>query len=34
MPAWVLICALGLGALGVFTNTRIGKAKQASFATH
>ena len=28
MPAWVLICALGLGALGVFTNTRIGRAKQ------
>src|SRR6201996_8302377 len=29
MPAWVLICALALGALGVFTNTRIGRAKQA-----
>jgi disulfide bond formation protein DsbB len=33
MPAWVLICALGLGAFGVFTNTRIGKAKPISFAT-
>src|SRR5581483_11716132 len=33
MPAWVLICALGLGALGVFTNTRIGKARPAGFAT-
>ena len=33
MPAWVLICALGLGAFGVFTNTRIGKAKPVSFAT-
>jgi disulfide bond formation protein DsbB len=33
MPAWVLICALGLGAFGVFTNTRIGRAKPASFAT-
>ncbi len=33
MPAWVLICALGLGALGVVTNTRIGRAKPAGFAT-
>jgi protein dithiol:quinone oxidoreductase len=33
MPAWVLISALALGALGVFTNTRIGKSKQAGFAT-
>jgi disulfide bond formation protein DsbB len=32
MPAWVLICALGLGAFGVFTNTRIGRAKPAGFA--
>jgi disulfide bond formation protein DsbB len=32
MPAWVLICALGLGALGVFTNTRIGKPRPAGFA--
>ena len=32
MPAWVLICALALGALGVFTNTRIGRAKQVGFA--
>ena len=32
MPAWVLICALTLGALGVFTNTRIGRAKQVGFA--
>lgn len=31
MPAWVLICALALGALGVFTNTRIGRAKQVGF---
>ena len=31
MPAWVLICALTLGALGVFTNTRIGRAKQVGF---
>jgi disulfide bond formation protein DsbB len=27
MPAWVLICALLLGALGVLTNTRSGRAK-------
>jgi disulfide bond formation protein DsbB len=27
MPAWVLICALLLGALGVLTNTRAGRAK-------
>jgi disulfide bond formation protein DsbB len=33
MPAWVLICALGLGVLGVVTNTRIGRAKPAGFAT-
>ena len=32
MPAWVLICALALGAFGVFTNTRIGRVKPASFA--
>jgi protein dithiol:quinone oxidoreductase len=32
MPAWVLICALGLGVFGVFTNTRIGKAKPIGFA--
>jgi protein dithiol:quinone oxidoreductase len=32
MPAWVLICALGLGAFGVFINTRIGKTRPAGFA--
>jgi disulfide bond formation protein DsbB len=33
MPAWVLISALALGALGVFTNTRIGRARQVGFST-
>ena len=33
MPAWVLICALGLGVLGVFTNSWIGRSRPASFAT-
>ena len=32
MPAWVLIWALGLGALGVLTNTRTRKLKSANFA--
>jgi disulfide bond formation protein DsbB len=33
MPAWVLICALFLGAMGVATNTWPRKAKSADFAT-
>jgi disulfide bond formation protein DsbB len=33
MPAWVLICALILGAMGVATNTWPRKAKSADFAT-
>lgn len=33
MPAWVLICALALGMLGVVTNTRIGRSKPAAVAT-
>lgn len=33
MPAWVLIWAVGLGALGVFANLKIGKPpRSASFA--
>jgi len=32
MPAWVLICALGLGALGVVTNTRIGRSRREGFS--
>jgi disulfide bond formation protein DsbB len=35
MPGWVLIWALGLGAMGVFANLKLRKnAKSASFATH
>ena len=33
MPAWVLIWALLLGALGVLTNTRLRKTRSADFAT-
>lgn len=33
MPAWVLVCALALGALGVITNTRTRKIKSTNFAT-
>jgi disulfide bond formation protein DsbB len=33
MPAWVLIWALGLGALGVFANLKLRKPKSAGFAT-
>jgi disulfide bond formation protein DsbB len=32
MPGWVLIWALGLGVLGVLTNTRPRKVKSANFA--
>jgi disulfide bond formation protein DsbB len=32
MPAWVMIWALGLGAMGVLTNTRARKVKSANFA--
>jgi disulfide bond formation protein DsbB len=33
MPAWVMICALILGAMGVLTNTRPRKSRSADFAT-
>jgi protein dithiol:quinone oxidoreductase len=33
MPAWVLICALALGAMGVVINTRARKLKSANYAT-
>jgi len=33
MPAWVLICALILGAMGVLTNMRPRRSKSADFAT-
>lgn len=33
MPAWVLICALALGVLGVVTNTRMKRSKPASVVT-
>jgi disulfide bond formation protein DsbB len=33
MPAWVLISAVALGALGVLTNSRPRKVKSANFAT-
>jgi len=33
MPAWVLICALVLGVLGVLINTRQKKTRSADFAT-
>jgi disulfide bond formation protein DsbB len=32
MPAWVLIWALALGAMGVLTNSRARKVKSANFA--
>jgi disulfide bond formation protein DsbB len=33
MPAWVLIWALVLGAVGVLINTRLRKTRSADFAT-
>jgi protein dithiol:quinone oxidoreductase len=33
MPAWVLICALLLGVMGVLTNIRLRKTRSADFAT-
>jgi hypothetical protein len=33
MPAWVLIWALALGALGVLINTRTRRLKSANYAT-
>ncbi len=33
MPGWVMIWALGLGAMGVLTNTRTRRVKSANFAT-
>jgi disulfide bond formation protein DsbB len=32
MPAWVVICALGLGIAGVATNLRTRRTKSTSFA--